>query len=236
VGLVALFALEHPLLAQTLAFDTLPAEPGVSGMSLLIAANGGSRTLAGATFNAAPNADWEIVGNAFKAPYSGDVFAASHSGLYSLAGNAFAGMDVFGNVFSGLTINTPQILSSLYVGFDDNGNRSNDADGLTITAFGAGGDLASTTVALTAQALTPMNTAGSFAGLAGVTGYRFTTSAADALDAAYGRAYVIADDLTFVAAVPEASTWACALLGLALLVRQARRRPPIGRIIERKTT
>lgn len=212
--------------AQTLGFDNLPAEPGAAGMGLLVTANGGSRSVSGVTFNAAAHADWEIVGNAFKAPRSADVFAATHSGSYALAGNAFSGTDVFGQIYSGLTISTPQVLNSLYLGFDDNGNHSNDASSVTITALGAGGNLASVTVALASQSLVLLNTATSFAGLSGITGYRFTTVAADALNAAYGRAYVIADDLSFAAAVPEPATAASLGLGLALLAVVARRREP----------
>ena len=179
-------------------------------------ANGGSRTLSGVTFNAAANSDWEIVGSQYKAPSSSDFFAASHSGDYALAGNAFVGTDDLGQVYEGLTLSTNKLLQSLYVGFDNNGGGSNDADTLTLTAFGAGGDLASETLTLAGPALVKTDTSGLFGSLLGVTGYRFETTAADLLNAGFGRAYVIADDLNFGAPIPEASP--AASLGLLLLL------------------
>ena len=213
---VPLALLTLPAGAQTLTFDALPTPPGAAGAGLFVTANGGSRTLSGVTFNAAANSDWEIVGSQYKAPSSADFFAVPHSGVYALAGNAFAGTDDLGQTYSGLTVSTDKLLQSLYVGFDDNGGGSNDADTLTLTAFGAGGDLAMTTVNLSGPALSLLDTSALFGSLSGVTGYRFVTTAADPLNAGFGRAYVIADDLKFGAAVPEASP--ALALGLLLVL------------------
>ena len=197
----------RPASAQTLTFDNLATEPGVSGDANPFSdANGGSRTVSGVTFNAATNSDWEVIGNQYKAPFSSDFFGQSHSGDYYLAGSAYVGTDNLNHVYTGLTLSTTQALSSLYVGFDNNGGGSNDADTLTITAFGMGGNLASQTVTLNGPALSLLDTSGVFGGLTGVTGYRFETTASNALYAGYGQAYLVADDLTFKAPVPEAST------------------------------
>ena len=196
----------RPVCAQTLTFDTLPTEQGQTMATELTTANAGSRTISGVTFNAAANSDWDIIGNQYQAPASADFFAASHSGDYALAGNAFSGADFNGTNYTGLTISTNKLLTSLFVGFDDNGGGSNDADTLTLTAFGTGGDLAAQTVTLSGPALSLLDTSSVFGSLQGITGYRFETTAADPLNAAFGRAFVIADDLTFGAPVPEAST------------------------------
>ncbi len=218
-----------PASAQTLNFDALPSEPGVASASLLTTANSGSRTISGITFNAATDSDWEIVGSqyvAIPANFS-DHFAQPHSGSYALAGNAYSGPTISGS-YTGLTISTNQILKSLYVGFDDNGGGSNDADSVTIFATGASGNLASQSVTLNGPALTLLDTSSLFGSLAGVTGYRFETTASNALDADYGQAYLIADDLTFGAPVPEASSalslgLVLVLGGGMLLARRARR-------------
>ena len=217
LGLATLLA-ALPASAQTLTFDNLPTEQGTASDVFLPVANGGSRTIDGVTFNASTNSDWEIIGNQYvpDPANSLDPFGQSHSGDYFLAGNAFSGTDINGNVFSGLTISTNKLLESLYVGFDDNGGGSNDADTVTITAFGAGGDLTSDTATLNGPALSLLNTAGVFGGLTGVTGYRFETTASNALYAADGQAYLIADDLTFGAPVPESSTTVSLGLLLAL--------------------
>ena len=227
VALLALASLAAPSAsAQTLTFDTLPTEQGPASDVFLPTANGGSRTISGVTFNAAANSDWEIIGGQYKAPSSSTPFAQPHSGSYALAGNAYSGMDFFGTTYTGLTVSTSQILKSLYVGFDDNGGGSNDADTLTITAFGTSGDLAADTTTLTGPALALLDTSGVFGSLTGVTGYRFETTASNALYAANGQAYVIADDLTFGAPVPEASTTVSLGLLLALggILVAARRR------------
>lgn len=204
----------------TLTFDELPTAPGVSGTSSLVAANGGSRTVHGVVFNASANSDWEVYGNQFRA-FGDNPFADSHSGAYAIAGNAFSGIDTFGNSYGGLTISTNLVLSSMYVGFDDDGGGSNDADSVTITAFGANGDLASASFTLSSKALSLVDTSTSFGSLNGIIGYRFETTAADALNEAFGRAYVIADDMRFengpTPAVPEPSSVVLVLTGLALL-------------------
>lgn len=234
LGLVALVLLAGlaatSASAQTLTFDTLPAEQGAATDVALSVANGGSRTISGVTFNAAPNSDWEIIGNLYKAPSSADVFALSHSGAYALVGNAYSGLDFFGTSYTGLTLSTTQVLRSLYVGFDDNGGGSNDADVLTITAFGTGGNLAHDTVTLSGPALSLVDTSGLFGGLTGVIGYRFETTASNDLYAANGQAYLVADDLRFGAPVPEASgaaslgvLVALGLGGLTLATRRKRR-------------
>lgn len=225
--LAALAAL--PASAQTLNFDTLPSEQGVTTLSLLTTANSGSRTISGVTFNAATDSDWEIVGNqyvAIPANFS-DHFAQPHSSSYALAGDAYSGPSISGS-YTGLTLSTNQILKSLYVGFDDNGGGSNDADSVTITAFGTSGVLASQSATLNGPALALLDTSGSFGSLTGVTGYRFETTASNALYADYGQAYLIADDLTFGAPVPEASSalslGLCLLFGGGmLLVRRSRK-------------
>ncbi len=218
-----------PASAQTLTFDTLPSEQGVTTLSALPTANSGSRAISGITFNAAVNSDWEIVGKQYvpDATFSPNDFAQTHSGSYALAGNAYVGTDSFSNSYTGLTLSTTKLLQSLYVGFDDDGGGSNDATSLTLFATGASGDLASQSVTLNGPALSLLDTSGLFGSLTGVTGYRFETTAADAVNAGFGRAYVIADDLKF-AAVPEASSalslGLCLALGGALLfVRRARR-------------
>ena len=208
-GALALLAFTfpaRPAAAQTLTFDALPAEQGAATAADLTTANAGSRTISDIAFNASANSDWEIIGNQYIAPASADFFAASRSGDYALAGNAYSGADFNGTTYTGLTLSTNRLLTSLFVGFDDNGGGSNDADTLTLTAFGEGGDLAAQTVTLSGPALSLLDTSGVFGSLQGVTGYRFETTAADPLNAAFGRAFVIADDLSFGAPVPEAST------------------------------
>ena len=151
--------------------------------------------------------------------------ASRTPGSYYLAGNAYVGTDNLNQVYTGLTLSTTQALSSLYVGFDDNGGGSNDADTLTITAFGAGGNLASQTATLNGPGLSFLDTSAKFGGLSGVTGYLFATNSLS-LYAFEGQGYVLADDLTFKAPVPEASTPVSLGLLLALggLTAIARRR------------
>ena len=218
----------HPASAQTLTFDNLATEPGVAGdANPFPTANGGSRIVSGITFNTAVNSDWEVIGNQYKAPFSSDFFGQSHSGDYYLAGNTYVGTDNLNNVYSGLTLSTTQALSSLYVGFDNNGGGSNDADTLTITAFGTGGNLASQTATLNGPGLSFLDTSAKFGGLSGVTGYLFATNALS-LYALKGQGYLLADDLTFKAPVPEASTpvslGLLLALGLGGLVLARRRR------------
>lgn len=225
--LTALTAL--PASAQTLNFDALPSEPGVASTSPLPTANSGSRTISGITFNAATNSDWEIVGNQYvPAPtLSPKPFAQSHSGSYALAGDAYSGIALFGT-YTGLTISTNQILKSLYVGFDNNGFTGSDADSVTIFATGASGDLASKSVPLTGPTLALLDTSDSFGSLVGVTGYRFETTTSNINSFGFLQAYLIADDLNFVAPVPEASSalslGLCLLLGGGmLLIRRTRK-------------
>lgn len=209
----------------TLTFDNLPTEQGTaSDSNPLSLANGGSSTISGVTFNSTNNdngngtfnpVNWEIIGNDYKTTFSTDDFGHSQSGDYYLAGNTYSGSDAFGNVFSGLTLSTNQALESLYVGADDNGFGSNDASSLTITAFGAGGNLASVTTSITNPGLSFLDTSAQFGSLSGVTGYLFTTDSVS-LYQTQGQGYTLADDLTFNAPVPEASTTVSFGLLLAL--------------------
>ena len=240
IALAASLCGVSPAGATTLTFEGLPDAPGADGFSTLADANGGSATLAGITFDAAANAEWDIVGNAFVA-YQ-DTFAASHSGTYALTGNAFVGSvtDAFGNAydFTGLTIGTAQRLTQLWVAFDDNGLGSNDAQSLTITALTASGDV-STSVALTGTTLSLFDTSATFGGLAGITGYRFTTVASNDLYAAAGQAYVVADDLTFApaaAAVPEPPVVVLLGVGLAALAFASARRRLLAAFASRRPT
>jgi hypothetical protein len=222
--LAALAGAAGPAAAQTLTFDGLPAPPGAAGDAPLPDANGGSRTLDGVTFNAnaVAGTDWEVIGRDYHAPLSSDPFLQTHSGLYALAGNAFEGGDGAG----GLTLTTTGALTGLWVSADDNGLGSYDAQSVTITALGASGALAALTIPL--DSTTPIfeDAAATFGGLSGIQGYRFTAAASNALYAAAGQAYVVADDLTF-APVPEGSSAWPLGLGLLLLgapLRRARRR------------
>lgn len=206
--------------AQTLDFDALPGAPAPDADVSFVAANGGSRTLGGVTFDAADNSDWEIVGSQYLAPSSASFFAMPHSGTYALAGNTFSGSDFFGTAYTGLTLTTTKTLTALYLGHDNDGGGATDADTLTLTAFGAGGDLAAVSVSLTGPGLSRLDTSTAFSTLSGIAGYRFETTAADALNEGFGRAYVIADDLTFggaVTPVPEPSTMFELAAGLGLL-------------------
>jgi hypothetical protein len=222
--------------STTLTFDNLPTEQGLaSDANPLSTANGGSSTISGVTFNSTNNdngdgtfnlVNWEVINNSYMAPFSTDDFGQSHSGDYYLAGNTYSGSDAFGNVFSGLTLSTHQNLQSLYVGADDNGFGSNDAGSLTITAFGASGDLASVTTSLTNPGLSFLDTSTQFGNLSGVTGYLFTTDSIS-LYQTQGQGYTLADDLTFnSSAVPEASTTVSfgLLLGLGGVVIAKKRR------------
>ena len=210
----------RPASAQTLTFDNLKSEQGATTDVFLPDANGGDRTISGVTFNKAVNSDWEIIGNQYKAPLSSTVFAQSHSGHYALVGNAYSGVDTFGTTYTGLTVTTTQALTGLYFGYDDNGGGSNDVGTLTITAFGTAGDLASDTATPSSTTLSLFDTSGKFSGLTGVTGYRFETTASNALYMANGQAYLVADDLMFrgtPTSVPEPSGGVSLALGLALL-------------------
>ena len=225
-GVAALLVCSTAAGAQTLTFDTLPTAPAANGDVLFTDANAGSRTLQGVTFDASDNSDWEIVGGSYLAPSSSSFFASPHSGTYALAGNAFSGTDFFGTVYTGLTLTTSKVLTQLYVGFDNDGGGASDADTLTITAFGLAGDLASSAVMLAGPALALLDTSATFTGLSGITGYRFQTTAADPLNEAFGRAYVIADDMTFgtIAPVPEPSTAMLMVAGFGLVAARLKRR------------
>jgi hypothetical protein len=229
----------------TLTFDNLATEPGLTGdANPFSTANGGSNIISGVTFNTANNVNadsttnpvsWEVIGNNFQAT-PGTNYGTSHSGDYYLAGNAYKGKDNLNQTYSGLTISTTQALESLWVGADDVlTGASSTADKVTITAYGAGGDLASlttpltnnTTVVNTLPSLTFLDTSATFGALSGVTGYRFEAEAVS-LNATYGQAYVLADDMTFQNPVPEASTTVSfgllLALGMGSVVIAARRK------------
>jgi len=66
-----------------------------------------------------------------------------------LAGSASASFDFFGNLYTGLSVNTGQMLTGPWVGLDDLGDGAYGADSLQINALGAAGDLAPVTAART---------------------------------------------------------------------------------------
>lgn len=188
--------------AQVINFDSLSAEPGVSGFTDLSVANGGSSTVSGVIFDSG----FSVVGDQFleSGAAAPDYFARTNSGHYALTGNTYNGSDFFSNTYTGLNLTTTQVLTGLYVGYDDNGDGSNDADSVSITALGAGGSLGTVSASLN-RTLTLLDTS-SFASLAGITGYNLSTAASNDLYAAAGQSYLVADDLTFASPLTSAGS------------------------------
>jgi hypothetical protein len=164
------------------------------------AANGGSDTVNGITFDD----NFLVVGSNYSLGLGGTDPYAIPIGQYAIVNStdlSTVGMD-------GLVITTNQTLQSAYFGQNDYGNGSFGADQVTVTAFGASGDLASAMLDLTSPTLSLLDTSSIFNPFAGqITGYRINREVSpDYATLGQGGGNYIADNFTFTpspSAVPE---------------------------------
>lgn len=201
--------------AVVATFDDLVAPPALDSASGLQYTNfTNSLDYQGVTWDA----DFTVVGDAYRVAASGPLFGVPHSGHYFVTNQSGR---------SGLTITTTQVLTGAwfgrnqYYGFTEGG-----ADQITIVALSGALELASVVFDLPEshpgdpEPLSFVDT-GAFAALAGITGYRIDRRELGTL-----AGHWVADDFQFGLAtqVPEPGSVALLLGALGLLGAARRKR------------
>lgn len=194
-------------------FDDLDAPPALDSASGLQYTNfTNSLDYRGVTWDA----DFTVVGDAYRVAASGPLFGVPHSGHYFVTNQSGR---------SGLTISTAQVLTGAwfgrnqYYGFTEGG-----ADQITIVALAGAVELASVVFDLPEshpgdpEPLSFVDT-GAFAALAGITGYRI-----DRRELGTQAGHWVADDFQFALANPVPEPGSAALLAGALGLLLAGRR------------
>lgn len=207
--------------ADTVAtFDDLALPPPLtSGTALQYTNSSNSLDYAGVTWDAR----FGVVGDQYRVASSGPLFGIAHSGHYFVTNNDGA---------SGLTISTSKLLTGAWFGRNQYyGYTEGGADQITIVALSGNTELRSVVFDLPEshpgqpEPLSFVNTA-SFAGLAGITGYRI-----DRRELGTQSGHWVADDFQFSASpVPEPETWALMALGLGAVVLRQRRKQEQQRV------
>ncbi len=212
----------------TVDFESLASPPGVGAASSSFgAANGGSDVVDGIAFDD----NFLVFEKSYSAALGGNDPFGNPNGSYAITnGDGNGGTGAFPPGLDSLMISTPFVLTSAYFAANDYGNGSFGADQVTVTAFGAGGDLASASLALDdalgnpITTLTKLDTSG-FAAFAGqITGYRIDREVTSDFDAFGAGGNYVADDFTFVRSVPEPASIALLAIGSLALALRSRRR------------
>lgn len=207
-----------PAAAQntTVGFETLPEPPATDGAMGLYYANGSSSLYEGVVWDMR----LRVVGADYRIAQGSPLYGLPHGGDY------FVTNEGDGSTNDGLRITTGRVLlgawfgRNAYYGFGDGG-----ADQVTIHALAGDQVLGSVVFDLPAAALQGQPAAlsfvdtGSFAGLAGITGYRIDRRELGTLQGNW-----IADDFVFAAPVPEPSAALLLLAGLCAVTAACRRR------------
>jgi len=210
----------RPAGAAFVAFDTLVNLPATNSFRSLSSANGGSSVLGGATWDT----NFFVVGGGYIEQFQNqggsNPFARPQTPNFALF-NA--------NAADGLTIQTTDILTSLWLARPDMGRGPSGTNQVTVRAMSGSTVLASRTINLTSTTPAFLDTS-SFAALTGVTGYRLNR-VATGVDG-YGGGHYIADSFQFqpVAVVPVPATALIFAFGAALALvrshRQSKRTVP----------
>ena len=203
----------RPAEGAFVAFDSLVNLPATNSFRSLSAANGGSSVLGGATWDA----NFFVVGSGYIEQFQNqggtNPFARPQTPNFALF-NA--------NAADGLTIQTTDILTSLWLARPDMGIGPQGTNQVTVQALSGGTVLASRTINLTSTTPAFLDTS-SFATLSGVTGYRLNRVAIGG--DGYGGGHYIADSFQFqpVAVVPVPATALVFAVGAALAAARSRR-------------
>lgn len=202
-GLFALTLLcaAHPAGAQnTIDFEHLTSLPATSAVSsTFAAANSGSNTFGGVTFDTR----FLVFGLNYSAHQGGANLYGTPGGNYALTnGDGSGGTGPYPAGLSGLTVSTSRLLTSLSLAQNDYGTGSFGSDKVTITSFGAGGDLDTVSLGLGSGNLSTLSTGNAFLPHASqITGYRFDAQLApDYATLGAGGGHYVADNLAFAAA------------------------------------
>lgn len=210
LALVVAFVVALPALAQeVVTFEDLASPPPADGATGLFFANGDSDVYRSMTWTG-----FSVVGNQYRVdPPSGPLFGLPNSGTYFITNQD--GLD-------GVTIATSRRLLGAWFGQNEYYGFGAGADQVTVTAFGASGDLGSASFDLPddntgqPEPLAFFDTSGAFGSLTGITGYRI-----DRRELGTDSGHWVADDFTFEA-VPEPVGLVVALAGLPWLIRRRR--------------
>ena len=207
----------------TINFDNLPGLGPVTQSQSLSDANGGSSTINGVTFAS----NFSVVGDEYRVGGAAPnpAFGVPHSGNYFVTNGNTPNDD--------LIITTTSILTEAWFGHIEYYGYGGGATSVTVTAFGASGDLGFETISLpdtfpyTGNLPSPNDGIGnglpdpmvkldtiSFLALSGITGYRISRFDSQPLNGNWA-----ADDFTFVtvSAVPEPSSLVAFGIGLIAL-------------------
>ena len=209
----ATLALSRPAGAAFITFDALANLPPTNSFRSLASANGGSSVLGGATWDA----NFFVVGGGYVEQFQNqggsNPFATPQTPNFALF-NA--------NAADGLTIQTTDILTSLWLARPDMGNGARGTNQVTVQALNGVTVLGSRTITLTSTTPAFLDTS-SFTALTGVTGYRLNRVAIGG--DGYGGGHYIADSFQFrPVAVPVPATALIFAFGAGLAVARRRLR------------
>ena len=213
--------------AVTLGFDDLPTPPAINAATGLFFANGNSATYGGVVWEsgfAVGGSQYRVDTGSTVDPIRppGPLFGIPHSGDYFLSNQ--------GNGVSNdaMLITTNLVLTSAWFGRNEYYGFGGGADQVTIHALAGAAILGSVSFNLAElnpaqpETLSKVDTS-AFASLAGITGYRI-----DRREIGSQSGNWVADDFTFIAAVPEPGVElllaGLALVGFAAARRRAARR------------
>ncbi|MCW5942735.1 MAG: PEP-CTERM sorting domain-containing protein [Fimbriimonadaceae bacterium] len=210
LAFAAVFTVAVSAIAQeVVTFEDLASPPPLDGATGLFFANGDSNVYRGMAWTG-----FTVVGNQYRVdPPSGPLFGLPNSGSYFVSNQ---------DGLNGVTIATSRRLLGAWFGQNEYYGFGAGADQVTVTAFGASGDLGSASFDLpdnTAGQPEPLaffDTSAAFGSLSGIAGYRI-----DRRELGTDSGHWVGDDFTFEA-VPEPATLAMVGLALPWLMRRRR--------------